>query len=131
MQVDPLKSDGTATALEEHLQRLGSKSGVVATVVVDTPTGAIIKSQGELPPSHGSRTRIGADEETASGTQSEGIEELASMVWNFVKAAGGLVQGLDSEDELKLLRLRTKKYELVIVPDAKYLLIVVHNTPAA
>lgn len=35
-----------------------------------------------------------------------------------------------SQDEMKLLRLRTKKYELVIVPDAKYLLIVVHETPA-
>lgn len=95
--------------MEEHLQRLGSKSGVVATVVVDAPTGAIIRSQGELPPSHGSRTRISAsisggsapiaaaDGEAASGIQSEGVEELASMVWNFVKAAGGLVQGLDSE----------------------------------
>lgn len=35
------------------------------------------------------------------------------------------------QDELKLLRLRTKKQELVIVPDAKYLLIVIHETPAA
>lgn len=35
------------------------------------------------------------------------------------------------QDEVKLLRLRTKKYELVIVPDPKYLLIVVHETPSA
>lgn len=35
------------------------------------------------------------------------------------------------KDELKLLRLRTKKQELVIVPDSKYLLIVVHDTPPA
>lgn len=35
------------------------------------------------------------------------------------------------QDELKLLRLRTKKQELVIVPDPKYLLIVVHDTPPA
>ena len=35
------------------------------------------------------------------------------------------------KDEVKLLRLRTKKYELVIVPDSKYLLIVVHETPSA
>lgn len=36
-----------------------------------------------------------------------------------------------TQDELKLLRLRTKKQELVIVPDVKYLLIVVHDTPPA
>jgi len=35
------------------------------------------------------------------------------------------------QDELKLLRLRTKKQELVIVPDSKYLLIVIHDTPPA
>jgi len=38
------------------------------------------------------------------------------MVWSFIKAAGSLVEGLDKEDEVKLLRLRTKKNELVIVP---------------
>lgn len=43
-------------------------------------------------------------------------------------------QGADNkllQDELKLLRVRTKKQELVIVPDVKYLLIVIHETPAA
>lgn len=35
------------------------------------------------------------------------------------------------QDELKLLRVRTKKQELVIVPDPRYLLIVIHETPAA
>jgi hypothetical protein len=38
------------------------------------------------------------------------------MVWNFLGAAGTLVDGLDKDDEVKLLRLRTKKNELVIVP---------------
>jgi dynein light chain roadblock-type len=35
------------------------------------------------------------------------------------------------QDGLKLLRLRTKKQEIVIVPDTKYLLTVVHDTPPA
>ena len=35
------------------------------------------------------------------------------------------------QDELKLLRLRTKKQEFVIVPDAKYLMILIHDTPPA
>lgn len=70
------------------------------------------------------------------------------MVWNYMNATKDLVQGLDEQvrmashdqaitadgelqDEVKLLRLRTKKYELVIVPDSKYLLVVVHETPSA
>lgn len=43
-------------------------------------------------------------------------EEVARMVWAFVGAAGTMVEGLDAEDEVKLLRLRTRKNELVIVP---------------
>lgn len=42
-----------------------------------------------------------------------------------------LTDALPPQDELKLLRVRTKKQELVIVPDARYLLIVIHETPAA
>ena len=42
---------------------------------------------------------------------------------------GSLLTG-NLQDEVKLLRLRTKKQEFVIVPDAKYLLIVVHDTSA-
>ena len=49
-------------------------------------------------------------------------EEMARMVWAFVAAAGGLVVGLDPEDEMKLLRLRTKKQEFVIVPGERRLL---------
>lgn len=43
-------------------------------------------------------------------------EDVAKMVYSFVSAAGGLVEGFNKGDEVKLLRLRTKKNELVIVP---------------
>lgn len=33
----------------------------------------------------------------------------------------------EEDDEVKLLRLRTKKHEIVVVPDRKYLLCVVHD----
>jgi dynein light chain roadblock-type len=57
---------------------------------------------------------------------------VARLVWNFVKSAGQTTEELNGEsDEIKLLRLRTKKNELVVVPDAKFLLVVVHDTPPA
>lgn len=34
---------------------------------------------------------------TEGQTGTQAVEELAGMVWNFVNAAGGLVQDLDSE----------------------------------
>jgi dynein light chain roadblock-type len=46
----------------------------------------------------------------------QSAEEVASAVWKFFGAAGSLIDGLDKDDDLRLLRLRTKKNELVIVP---------------
>lgn len=43
-------------------------------------------------------------------------EEVARAVWKYVKATEGLVTDLDEEDEVKLLRVRTRKNELVVVP---------------
>lgn len=141
-------------ALEETLGRLNKKAGVKATIVLDRTSGAILKTSGHILSVRGTITDGSAAPGLAEGqTESQAVEELAGMVWNFVNAAGGLVQDLDSEvgnsgafsnihgrqegtnlclqDELKLLRLRTKRQELVIVPDPKYLLVVVHDTPPA
>ncbi|KAK0717101.1 hypothetical protein B0T26DRAFT_675462 [Lasiosphaeria miniovina] len=129
-------------ALEETLGRLSKKTGVKATIVLDRASGAILKTSGQVssvrkvkaPGSSLPNPTVGsfAGESTASpSSQDQSAEELAALVWNFVGTAGSLVQELDTEDELKLLRLRTKKQELVIVPDTKYLLIVVHDTPPA
>jgi dynein light chain roadblock-type len=104
-----------------------------------------------LPNQPGGSFSVDAKESQAS--EPSPAEELAGRVWNFVRGAGVLVQELDDEvslpfsrtaadrrwvanelplkDELKLLRLRTKKQELVIVPDPKYLMILVHDTPPA
>lgn len=84
--------------------------------------------------------------------------DIAALVWNFVRSAESLSEGLGSTteseggaDELKLLRLRTRSLECVIVPgesfpvdelrgflapclivvDSRFLLVVVHDTPAA
>ncbi|KAK3335724.1 hypothetical protein B0T19DRAFT_436551 [Cercophora scortea] len=131
-----------ADALEETLGRLSKKAGVKATIVLDRATGAILKTTGQVgsilkPKSLGSTVPgqtaapFSGEAPVTTSSPDQGAEELAAMVWNFVGTAGSLVEELDTEDELRLLRLRTKKQELVIVPDAKYVLIVVHDTPPA
>ncbi|CAI0651614.1 Dynein light chain roadblock-type 1 [Colletotrichum fructicola] len=129
-------------ALDETLSRLSKKPGVKAVVILDRATGAILRTTGQLSfnasalPSGGSFSGEGAAAQQqqngeGEGDQPQGLEDFAAKVWNWVNASGTLVLDLDTEDELKLLRLRTKKQELVIVPDPKYLLIVVHDTPPA
>ncbi|KAL2128003.1 hypothetical protein VTI74DRAFT_9863 [Chaetomium olivicolor] len=129
-------------ALDETLGRLSKKPGVRATIVLDRASGAILKTSGQVgsigkrqtpAPSApaGGASSFSNEANGNSSDQDQGAEELASMVWNFVSTAGSFVQELDTEDEVKLLRLRTKKQEFVIVLDAKYLLIVVHDTSSA
>ncbi|KAK4229055.1 hypothetical protein QBC38DRAFT_453681 [Podospora fimiseda] len=130
-------------ALEETLGRLSKKPGVKAALVLDRATGAILKTSGQIdsirktkPSASLPAQSVGSFTSDSNGngtavSHDQAADELAAMVWNFVATAGSLVEDLDTEDEVKLLRLRTKKQELVIVPDAKYLLIVVHDTPPA
>ncbi|KAF2257307.1 hypothetical protein BU26DRAFT_514008 [Trematosphaeria pertusa] len=123
------------------LTRLSQKPGVQSTLVLSRETGAIVRTSGlisnstsanpnsTLPASSGA-----APENYTNGKKEGGIqsaEDVASMVWSFISAASSLVEGLDKEDEVKLLRLRTKKNELVIVPDPKFILVVIHDTPPA
>lgn len=61
--------------------------------------------------------------DTTEATAQKNIENVARMVFSFVSAAGALVEDMDSEDALKLLRLRTKKNEIVIVPGQLFLYI--------
>jgi hypothetical protein len=147
-----------ADALDETLGRLSKKPGVRATIVLDRASGAILKTNGQVgsirktKATGSSAPAAGPFANEASGSSAnheQGVEELASMIWNFVSTAGSLVEEIDTEvacsgvgcgrptmltdifqDEVKLLRLRTKKQEFVIVPDTKYLLIVVHDTSA-
>ncbi|KFY69450.1 hypothetical protein V496_00219 [Pseudogymnoascus sp. VKM F-4515 (FW-2607)] len=121
----------------ESLDRLSKKTGVLATIVLDRNSGAILNTSGSLSSirsTTGSSQQAPAtvpDDASSGPKDQNGVEELAGMVWNYMNATKYLVQGLDEQDEVKLLRLRTKKYELVIVPDSKYLLVVVHETPSA
>ncbi|KAF2017448.1 hypothetical protein BU24DRAFT_420500 [Aaosphaeria arxii CBS 175.79] len=123
------------------LTRLSQKPGVQSTLVLARDTGAIVRTSGLISKSASANpnSTLPASSETSAdnytNTRKEGgihnAEDVASMVWSFLTAAGDLVDGLDTEDEVKLLRLRTKKNELVIVPDSKYILVVIHDTPPA
>lgn len=101
-----LQTNG-ADALEEILSRLSKKPGVKATIALDRSSGAILKTAGQISLLHTSKSQQQQqqqatqtdDSNAAEGNDNEtqGAEELAGMVWAFVHAAGGLVEGLDTE----------------------------------
>ncbi|KAK7756601.1 hypothetical protein SLS62_001438 [Diatrype stigma] len=81
---------------------------------------------------NGGTTPFPSDANAGGGganTETQAAQELAAMIWSFLGTAGGLVGEVDADDELKLLRLRTKKQEFVVVPEHKYLMVVIHDTP--
>jgi dynein light chain roadblock-type len=86
------------------MARLSSKDGVRAALVLDSGLGSIIHVMGSFSSFHATTAAMTSPDTSTAGTadndisgNSENIGELAAMVWGFVKAAGGLVQGLDSE----------------------------------
>lgn len=109
-----------------HLVRISQKPGVQSTLILSRENGAIVRTTGLISSSSSANpnSTLPASNETVpesytSGKKEGGIhsaEDVASKVWTFLTAAGSLVEGLYEEDEVKLLRLRTKKNELVIIP---------------
>ncbi|KAF1358909.1 hypothetical protein EJ07DRAFT_166368 [Lizonia empirigonia] len=129
---------------DEHLAlltRLSQKPGVQSTLILSRDTGAIVRTSGLISNTSSANenstlptsSETGADS-YVNGRKESGIhsaEDIAGAVWKFLEAAGSLVDELDKEDDVRLLRLRTKKNELVVVPDLKYILILIHDTPPA
>jgi len=133
------------------LARLSSKPGVQSTLVLTRADGAIIRSEGLLSSTKqrrasssddvtkdenglslvGRSSRRNTNDMNAEAENPKSGEHIARAVWKYVQATEGLVEDMDGEDELRLLRVRTKKNELVVVPSAKYLLVIVHDTPPA
>lgn len=114
-----------ATGTEDtfaHLTRLSQKPGVRGTLIISRQTGAIVRASGLIsrddsanPDAALPGSSDGVDKEN-EGAQS--AEDVARIVWNFAKVAGDMLEELNgpADDDMKLLRIRSKKRELVIVP---------------
>ena len=125
----------------DNLSRLASKPGVQSTLILSKSDGSIIRSTGLLasstspssspqdsPVGNGTSqngsgpgadaTRSGAEYSGDGNIEARGntAEEVARMVFAFVAGAKAFAEGMDKSDEVRLLRLRTRKNEIVIVP---------------
>lgn len=115
------------------LTRLSQRPGVQSTLILSRDTGAIVRSSGLItaeeiaedgtaPTTAATTTTMANGENSSNGevAKKKGTrqaEEVAGLVWNFMKASGQMVEALNGEgDESKLVRVRTKRNELVVVP---------------
>ncbi|KAF8853160.1 hypothetical protein BDZ45DRAFT_658388 [Acephala macrosclerotiorum] len=145
----------------DTMERLSSKAGVLATLAIDRTSSTLLSFKGTLstllvssqgtasapnansvavrsPTTTGPASTITAasngnsvGDAVSISSAEQGIDEFVRMIWGYVNTTGQLVADMDPDDDLKLLRLRTKKHELVIFPDSKFIFVVVHDVKSS
>jgi len=126
----------------EHLTHLTSNPSVRATLVLARATGSIIHSSGfpsessplndvsdaSLPAGSGVDLDSQTHERAAQHGDLRSARDVATAVWTFFERAGTMVEEMmvtenngaekssHEEENIKLLRLRLRRMELVIVP---------------
>lgn len=85
----------------ESLDRLSKKTGVLATIVLDRSSGAILNTSGPLSSiwsSAGPKSPVPAtasDDSSSEQKDQNGMQEMPMMVWNYMNSTKDLVQSLD------------------------------------
>ena len=88
--------------IDETVERIKSTKGVIGVIVMDWE-GRAIKST--------------LDE--------EGTAQYIGQLLPLAEKSKATVQELDSNDDLTFIRLRSRKHEIMLVPDKQYLMAVV------
>ncbi|KAF8818041.1 putative dynein light chain roadblock-type 2 [Cardiosporidium cionae] len=91
-------------AIEETLNRIKTHKGVTGIVIVN------------------------ADGVTLRSTLDAKITaQYASIISDLSSRAQNFIQGLDPQNDLSFLRIRTKKHEIMVSPSKDFLLIVIQD----
>ncbi|CAO1619454.1 unnamed protein product [Sympodiomycopsis kandeliae] len=103
--------------VEATLNKLTSYKNVTGCLILSRPEILIIRSGGkDFDPSG-----PGAQE------RSEKLKKIVKLVKNTVETLSKSVDEIDNEDELGFVRVRTKKSEIMISPNDKYILVVLQD----
>ncbi|GAA5939542.1 hypothetical protein JCM10213_009119 [Rhodosporidiobolus nylandii] len=125
--------------VEATLSRLAAYKNVQGVLILSRPQGIILRSSGTLfalPPSAAAAREDG--EEQKDGEEVQEPPRNSEVARRYAKAAVRMVEAVGKEvgeaggeeedkDDLRFLRIRTKKHELMITPDEQYILIVVQD----
>ncbi|PMD27968.1 hypothetical protein NA56DRAFT_640692 [Hyaloscypha hepaticicola] len=132
--------EASSSNFSQTLERLSSKPGVIATLVLDRASSALLQSTGSFvfwsantasPIGGSAPSAVPTSNSVTEASSTDSVSSFATTVMAYVNTSGEMIKHMNSsEDDLKLLRLRTKKHEIVIVPDSKFIFVVVHEISA-
>lgn len=120
--------------IEATLTRLSSHQGVLGCLVLSRHDGLVIRSGGQMfePSGPGAKqraemlksvTRLVKSSVESLASDIRAIDETVSFSLCFAFEEDGMLTAR-KQDELGFMRVRTKKYEIMITPNDKYLLVV-------
>lgn len=93
-----------STEIEETITRLSSLKGVKGVLVMNI-NGAVIRSN----------------------FSNQDTENYSKLVSSLSIKATDVVKSSDEDDDLVFLRIRTKRYEIMVAPEKDYILVVVQD----
>ncbi|PWN48955.1 hypothetical protein IE53DRAFT_388847 [Violaceomyces palustris] len=113
--------------IESTLSRLTTHQGVTGFMVLSRPEMLVIRSGGLLFDQINNSTNTNNAQTSNSRDKSETLRKVVLMVRNFMGVIEKGVRDFDDGDELGFIRIRTKKYELMVSPSDKYVLVVLQD----
>ncbi|ODN75616.1 dynein light chain roadblock-type [Cryptococcus wingfieldii CBS 7118] len=114
----PPEVEATLSRLSQYRNVRGVMVLARAHIVGDTPH----------PHPHPSRSGdAGIVQTTGTVFEGEGGAKYAGAVERIVLSTGAAIAECEEGDELRLMRIRTKRHELIITPDDKYVLVVLQD----
>lgn len=106
-QTNDMAAVGTGPDIEELIKRITSHRGVRGFLILNNEGIAIRHSFTE------------ASRELAV--------QYAALFQSLAMKAKNVLQEIDSNNELQLIRLRSKKDEIIVAPDNKYMLVIIQD----
>ncbi|XP_077982548.1 dynein light chain roadblock-type 2-like [Glandiceps talaboti] len=98
------KPERLKSEIEETLKRIQSHKGVIGTIVVN---------------SEGIPIRTTLDNSTTV--------QYAGLMHNLAAKARSTIRDIDPQNDLTFLRVKSRKYEIMVAPEKEYILIVIQN----
>ncbi|SCV72023.1 BQ2448_4717 [Microbotryum intermedium] len=140
--------------VDATLSRLTANKNVKGVMILRRPLGIILRTAGPLFPASTSSTSAAAPsttttnaadtstqdasrnsetspaEEETHSTNDQVALSYARLGHNLVETVGEEVKAVDQDDDLRFLRVRTQKHEIMVTPDPEFILIVVQDPSA-
>ncbi|KDE04865.1 hypothetical protein MVLG_04725 [Microbotryum lychnidis-dioicae p1A1 Lamole] len=140
--------------VDATLSRLTANKNVKGVMILRRPLGIILRTAGPLFPTSTSSTssagpstitsnaadtsgkdasqpsEASTGEEETHSTNDQLALSYARLGHNLVENVAEEVKAVDHDDNLRFLRVRTQKHEIMVTPDPEFILIVVQDPSA-